>query len=84
MTDPITASMLYLAFVITDPNGDKLDETFHVMAKRFDKYVECTSFVKEWETIIRSRGLSSARDIIKEGYSIDLKEIGCVRARSSS
>ena len=45
MTDPITASMLFLAFTVTDPDGFELDETFHVMAKRFDVIEECVEFV---------------------------------------
>lgn len=84
MTDPITASMLFLAFTVTDPDGFELDETFHVMAKRFDVVDECVEFVNDWESIIRSRGMDSARDIIKSGYEIELKEIGCVPTRASN
>ncbi len=84
MADPIKASMLFLAFTVTDPEGIELDETFHVMAKRFDNYEYCMEFVDTWESVIRSRGMDSACDIIKDGYQIDVEEIGCVPQRASN
>ena len=78
------AFMLFLAFSVTEPDGNVMEETFHVMAKRFDVVDECVEFVNDWESIIRSRGMDSARDIIKSGYGIELKEIGCVPTRASN
>tara|TARA_B100000131_G_C18017003_1_gene572934 strand:+ start:581 stop:814 length:234 start_codon:yes stop_codon:yes gene_type:complete len=70
--------MLFLAFAVTDPEGFKLDETFHVMAKRFENKTECIEFVNTWEGTIRSRGMDAAQALIKDDYTIELLEIGCV------
>ena len=73
--------MLFLVFAVTDPEGFMLDEKFHVMAKRFEERVECETFVSDWEAMIRSRGMSAAQDLIKDDYTIELLEIGCVEQK---
>tara|TARA_R110002074_G_scaffold7751_3_gene32672 strand:+ start:616 stop:861 length:246 start_codon:yes stop_codon:yes gene_type:complete len=73
--------MLFLAFTITDPDGIDLDEQFHVMAKRFDTVEKCTSFVADWGGLIKDRGVQAATDLIKNGYTINLDEIGCVNRK---
>ena len=73
--------MLFLAFTVTDPDGIDLDEQFHVMAKRFDTVEKCTEFVQDWGEIIKDRGVQAATDLIKNGYTIKLDEIGCVNRK---
>ena len=73
--------MLLLAFTVTDPDGIDLDEQFHVMAKRFDTVEKCTEFVQDWGEIIKDRGVQAATDLIKNGYTIKLDEIGCVNRK---
>lgn len=75
------AFMLFLAFSVTEPDGNVMEETFHVMAKRFDTAEDCTDFVRSWGDTIKTRGLSAAQDLVKDKYTIDLISIGCTQER---
>jgi hypothetical protein len=58
--------MLLLAFVVTDPNGSELDETVHILSRHFDEKVECETFIKDWENVIRVRGPEAEPDLYVE------------------
>lgn len=69
--------MLLLAFTITDPNGVERDEIINVLSRHFDTNSECVVFVESWESTIRSRGVGAVRDMLKDGYNVDLVHVGC-------
>jgi len=70
--------LFLIAFTVTTPSGDELDEKLHVMGKRFDAIEKCQSFVDSWGGAIRDRGEHMANDIVKDGYTVTLDNIKCV------
>ena len=73
----IKTFMLLLAFTITDPEGFERDEKVHILSRHFDTQTECVDFVNSWSGIIESRGLSTVRGMLAEGWRVDIAEIGC-------
>ena len=69
--------MLLLAYTITDPEGFERDEKVHILSRHFDTQTECVDFVNSWSGIIESRGLSTVRGMLAEGWRVDIAEIGC-------
>jgi len=76
----IKTFMLLLAFTVTDPEGFEKDEKVHILSQHFDTELECKEFIGIWEGLIRSRGLSSAQDMLADGYKVSLTHIGCTVA----
>lgn len=71
------AVMLLLAFTIFSPAGNEMEETIHVYSKHFDTMKECKTFISDWESIIRSRGIDKVQELLKVGYKIHLDDISC-------
>ena len=75
----IDAAMLYIAFAITEPNGTVMDEEIRVISKHFDRVEDCKSFIESWHDTIKTRGVEAAEGLLKEGYQVKLKKIGCTK-----
>ena len=69
--------MLLLAFTITSPNGEVIDEKIHVLSRHFDTKIECVEFVTDWRETIKDRGLSSVQSMLAEGWTVSLDRVGC-------
>ena len=69
--------MLLLAFTLTEPSGVERDEIVNVLSRHFDTKPECVEFVEDWGNTIRSRGLDAVRDMLKEGWDVELVHVGC-------
>ena len=69
--------MLLLAFTITSPNGEVIDEKIHVLSRHFDTKIECVEFVTDWRETIKDRGLSSVQSMLAKGWTVSLDMVGC-------
>ena len=69
--------MLLLAFTITSPNGEVIDEKIHVLSRHFDTKIECVEFVTDWRETIKDRGLSSVQSMLAKGWTVSLDRVGC-------
>ena len=73
----IKTFMLLLAFTITGPDGETIDEKVHVLSRHFDTQTECKEFIHSWSGLIKDRGLSTVEMMLAEGWTVSLDEIGC-------
>ena len=69
--------MLLLALTVTDPEGFERDEKFHVLSRHFDTKAECIEFIDTWESIIRNRGKRIVNEMLDDGWSVEVSQIGC-------
>lgn len=75
----LDAVMLYIAFAITEPNGSVMDEEIRVISRHFEKVEDCKLFIEKWNDTIKTRGVEAAETLLKEGYQVTLKKIGCTK-----
>ena len=73
----VASFMLLFNFTLTTPSGDLRDEIVNVYSKHFESQQECTDFLDSWESIIKSRGVDTLQEMLKEGYKVNLKHVTC-------
>ena len=71
--------MLLLVFTLIDPEGFERDEKIHILSQHFDTQIECKDFVETWHYFIHSKGVSTAQEMLKENWKMELKHIGCTK-----
>ena len=60
--------MLLFNLSIVTPEGISRDEIVNVYSKHFETELECQQFLDNWSSIIRSRGVDTLQDMLKDGY----------------
>ena len=71
--------MLLFNFTLTTPDGVERDEIVNVYSKHFETELECQNFVDSWSPIIKSRGVDTLQDMLKDGYRVDLNSVSCAK-----
>ena len=71
--------MLLFNLSIVTPEGISRDEIVNVYSKHFETELECQQFLDNWSSIIRSRGLDTLQDMLKDGYRVELNSVSCAR-----
>ena len=69
--------MLLFSLTVSAPGGTVGDEIINVYSKRFDTQIKCEEFLKNYEWLIRSKGVSAFQDMLKKGYSVKLNSVTC-------
>lgn len=71
--------MLLFNFAVITPEGDQREEIINVYSRIFDDKDECEEFLNDWEDTIRGRGVEALQDMLKEGFVVKLKYVGCAK-----
>ena len=71
--------MLLFNFTLTTPDGVERDEIVNVYSKHFETELECQNFLDSWSPIIKSRGVDTLQDMLKDGYRVDLNSVSCAK-----
>ena len=71
--------MLLFNFAVITPEGDQREEIINVYSRIFDDKDECEEFLNDWEDTIRGRGVEALQDMLKEGFIVKLKYVGCAK-----
>ena len=71
--------MLLFNLSIVTPEGISRDEIVIVYSKHFETELECQQFLDNWSSIIRSRGVDTLQDMLKDGYRVELNSVSCAR-----
>jgi len=69
--------MLLFSLTVSAPGGTVGDEIINVYSKRFDTQIKCEQFLKNYEWLIRNKGVSAFQDMLKKGYSVKLNSVTC-------
>ena len=69
--------MLLFSLTVSAPGGTVGDEIINVYSKRFDTQIKCEEFLKNYEWLIRNKGVSAFQDMLKKGYSVKLNSVTC-------
>ena len=69
--------MLLFNLAIATPEGGLQDEVINVYSKNFETQAKCEQFLKDYEFLIRGKGLSSFQKMFKDGYKVTLKSVTC-------
>ena len=72
-------TMLLFNFTLTTPDGVERDEIVNVYSKHFETELECQNFLDSWSPIIKSRGVDTLQDMLKDGYRVDLNSVSCAK-----
>ena len=75
----IKVFMLLFNFTLTTPDGVERDEIVNVYSKHFETELECQNFLDSWSPIIKSRGVDTLQDMLKDGYRVDLNSVSCAK-----
>jgi len=75
--------MLLFNLAIVTPEGGAQDEIINVYSKNFESQVKCEQFLKDYEFLIRGKGLSSFQAMFKDGYKVILKSVTCDQPNKS-
>ena len=73
----VASFMLLFNFTLAMPDGEVREEIVDVYSKHFESQKECTDFLESWEGIIKSRGVSTLQDMLKDGYKVNLNVVKC-------
>ena len=71
--------MLLFNFTLTTPDGVERDEIVNVYSKHFETEIECQDFLDTWSPIIKSRGVDTLQEMLKDGYHVDLNSVSCAK-----
>lgn len=71
--------MLLFNFTLTTPDDIQRDEIVNVYSKHFETEVECQEFLDSWTSIIKSRGVDTLQEMLKDGYRVELNSVSCAR-----
>ena len=74
--------MLLFNFAVITPEGDQREEIINVYSRIFDTKQECNDFLNTWEGTIKGRGVEALQDMLKDGYVVKLKYVGCAKPAS--
>ena len=69
--------MLLFSLTVSAPGGTVGDEIINVYSKRFDTQIKCEQFLKNYEWLIRNKGVSAFQDMLKKGYRVKLNSVTC-------
>jgi len=69
--------MLLFSLTVSAPGGTVGDEIINVYSKRFDTQIKCEEFLKNYEWLIRNKGVSAFQGMLKKGYSVKLNSVTC-------
>ena len=73
----IKVFMLLFNFTLVTPDGMMRDEIVNVYSKHFETEVECQSFLDNWTSVIKSHGVDTLQEMLKDGYSVELNSVSC-------
>ena len=73
----IKVFMLLFNFTLVTPDGMQRDEIVNVYSKHFETELECQNFLDNWTSIIKSRGVDTLQEMLKDGYSVELNSVSC-------
>ncbi len=73
----IKVFMLLFNFTLTTPDNIERDEIVNVYSKHFETEVECQDFLDTWTSIIKSRGVDTLQEMLKDGYRVELNSVSC-------
>jgi len=76
--------MLLFNLSIVTPEGISRDEIVNVYSKHFETEHECQQFLDNWSSIIRSRGVDTLQDMLKDGYTVELNSVSCAMQNVST
>ena len=76
--------MLLFNFTLTTPDDIQRDEIVNVYSKHFETEVECQEFLDSWTSIIKSRGVDTLQEMLKDGYRVELNSVSCARQQVQS
>jgi|TARA_B110000444_G_scaffold236825_1_gene249035 hypothetical protein len=71
--------MLLFNFTLTTPDNIQRDEIVNVYSRHFETEVECEEFLNSWTSIIKSRGVDTLQEMLKDGYKVELNAVSCAR-----
>ena len=76
--------MLLFNLSIVTPEGISRDEIVNVHSKHFETEIECQQFLDNWTSIIKSRGVDTLQDMLKDGYTVELNSVSCAMQNVST